>query len=188
MPLSKKYWIIIGNSLLGVLVLAMVVVGFFIFPTEILHSLDPYTGTVAESMKVIFYIPLLFPCAICLATVGFYYRFGRSIQDAFIGCAMLLFVCTTFFIPLLYTAIKDDFLTKHIIYRDNCRSIGIDVFIKGYDRILYAKIVCDRDPNVVLKEWDPDIIAYLANHPENAYHVYQVSAADTLSFPPSNSK
>ncbi len=180
MPNTSKVWKLIGNGFVGVLILAIGSFGFIALPASTIHQIMPYAGSLKIAMKALFYVPIIIPTMVFLGTVGCYYRFKRKFQDTFLSLLFLVFFAS-FVAVVFYEGAQDDFLDNHIIYQGNCRSLGVAVETKGNSKSLYADFTCDNDPDYVFKVWDPDIIAYVANHPGIQPQTYSLSAGYTLS-------
>jgi hypothetical protein len=179
MPMRKKDWLTIGNSLLGIWIACTGVFTFCLLPYWATRDLMPYTKTVAGAMKPLFYGPYLIPAVTIALTAMCYYRFKRDIQQTAISLALLMFLipfATIFF----YWGGEKGFLDHYIVYQGNCEAINISVSTEGNRKNLYADFTCGNDPSQVFKVWDPDIIAYVANHPAASPRQYQLSANHTL--------
>ena len=178
--MSKKSWKLIGNGLLGALIVASGIIGLYVFPSEAIRDIMPYAGKMGIAMEALFYAPYVIPIGVALCTVGCYYRFGRSFQDTFISLAILMLLACFFVAPLLYIGARDYFLDNHIVYQGNCRSLGVGVQTEGNRKNLYANFICDNYSSDAFKVWNPDIIAYVANHPDGKPMAYELSAGGTL--------
>ena len=179
MPISKKTWQSIGNVVVGILIPIFGILCFYIFPSRTIHDMEPYTGTAASAIQELHYLPYYIPLGVALFVVGCYYHFGRSIRQACLALALVLggaSLCLSF----VYAVMEQIFLGEHIVYEGKCTARGFGVQVNENTKMLYAKFSCDDDPDYVFKVWDPDIIAYAANHPNNRSALYQLSARDTL--------
>jgi len=140
----------------------------------------PYAGSLGMAMSALFYAPIVIPVAVALCTLGCYYRFQRRFQDTFLSLFFLVFLAS-FVAVFFYDGARHDFLDNHIVWQGNCRSLGVAVETKGNSKNLYANFACDNNPDYSFRVWDPDIIAYVANHPDAQPLAYRLSAGYTLS-------
>jgi hypothetical protein len=177
---SLKVWKLIGNGFVGVLTLVIGSFGFYAIPASTMHHIMPYAGSMKIAMKALFYAPIVIPAIVVLGTLGCYYRFERRFQDAFLSLFFLMFL-TSFVAVVFYEGAQQGFLDNHIVYQGNCQSFGVAVQVNGNSRNLYANFACDNNPGYVFKVWDPDVIAYVANHPGAQPLAYRLSAGYTLS-------
>ena len=179
MPMTKKVWLTIGNALLGLWIACSAVFSFSMIPYWATRDLAPYTKTVAGTLKPLFYAPCLFPVVTILIATMFYYRFERKAQEAAIGLAIFM-VLVPCIVPFFYWGAEKDFLDGYVVYQGNCEPLNIGVSTEGNSKSLYVNFTCDNDPNRVFKVWDPDIIAYVANHPGASPLQYRLSVNHIL--------
>ncbi len=184
MPIPKRTWKLIGSFLLRFFILGAIILGFYIFPSKMLHDIEPYTGTMAAAMRTFFYFPILVPAAVLSVTLGYYFHSGRKLQDTIeILAVSMILVCIL--PPLLYEGMEQDFLGNHIVYQGKCSVLNFDV-TKGARPNLFANFTCENDPGYIFKVWDAKVLANAANHPNTKTMVYQLSAEDTLLLMPKN--
>ncbi len=179
MPMTKRVWLTIGNVLLGIWIVCSGVFSFYILPYLATRDLAPYTKTVANTMRALFYAPYLIPPIIIIFVMVFYYRSERNIQKTAISLGILMFL-VSFASTLFYLAGEQDFLDGYVIYQGNCEPLNIGIFTEGNRKNLYVNFTCDNDPSYVFRVWDPDIIAYVINNPEVSSLPYRLSANHTL--------
>ena len=148
-------------------------------PHEAIQDLIPYTKTLENTLKTLFYVPCIVPVIIILVATIFYYRSQRKLQQMVISIALLM-VLIPFFAMLFYAAVENDFLSNYVVYKGNCKPLHLGVSTESNRKDLYIDFTCDNDPNHVFKVWDPDIIAYVANHPGVSPLQYRLSARHTL--------
>lgn len=179
MPTKRSIWLVIGNSFLVVWIGCMAIVSFCVLPYWATHDLAPYTKTVANTMRALFYAPCIVPTVVIVLGVICYYCTKKNAQQVIITLAVLMpiVVCVA---SIVYVAATNDFLDNYVVYQGSCRSLDVGVSAMENKGDVYVNFVCDNDPSHVFKVWDPRIIAYAANHSGAPPRQYQLSARHTL--------
>lgn len=180
MPMTKKVWPAIGNSLLGIWIACAGAFVFCVLPNFAARDLAPYTGTVAAAMKALRYGPCFVPAVAVVLTMALYLRSKRDIRQTAISVGLLMILAVVL-APFFYWGAEEDFLDQHVVYQGTCTALGFGVSTEGNRKDLYAKFACDNDPSLVFKVWDPEIIAYVADNPGAPPLQYRLSANHTLS-------
>lgn len=159
MPMTKRIWSAIGNSLLGIWIACAGAFSFCVLPHLAMRDLAPYTKTAAASARALSNGPYIIPAIAIVLTAVFYYRLRRNIQQTAISVAVLMLIAP-FAATYFYWFTEQDFLDHYVVYQGNCEPLGVGVSTEGNKEGLYANFRCDDAPSYVFKVWDPEIIAY----------------------------
>jgi hypothetical protein len=180
MPITKKVWLTIGNSILGIWILSATVFSFYLLPRWATHDVMPYTKTVMGAMKALLYAPCLVPlCAIVLCLLMSLGQIKQSVQQFALSTSVVMLLVSGIGL-IFYAAAEDDFLTHYPIWQGSCQPGNAGVSVNGNEKGLYINFTCDNQPGHVFKVWDPEVIAYVVNHPGESPLQYRLSVKHTL--------
>jgi hypothetical protein len=179
MAINKKTWGSLASIVSGCIILLLATLSFLSVPIATLHELTPYTGSVHESLKILNYTPIWLPMVPVLFALIMRYG-GRHGVPTTLGATALVMVIVLILATGFYFEKDENFLAQDIVYQGPCKVENFAVSDKQSGNKLYAMATCANDPFNSFKVWDPNILAYVANHPNELTREYKLSAKNAL--------